>query len=352
MRNPQDNRYSEVTHSSPYRNLGSTGLKVPVISLGLWQNFGSSTALETQRDLVLHSFDRGVTHFDLANNYGPPAGSAEEHFGRILQSDLKQHRHELLITTKAGYRLRPGPYGEGGSRKYLLSSLNNSLKLLGIDHVDIFYSHRFDPSTPLEETLGALKSAILSGKALYAGISSYSATRTLEALKVAREIDLPLTVHQPSYSLLNRWIEVPDESGQALVTVCEEAGLGVVAFSPLAQGLLTAKYLKGEIPVESRASANGSFSQDYVSERNVRALRALNEIAVERNQTLAQMSLAWALQNRSISSVIIGARTLQQLDENLDAAHSPVFSEDDLCRIDSVATDGKLNLWGSRSSDL
>lgn len=352
MYTPDVNRYIEVDGNATYRRLGTSGLAVPSISLGLWQNFGLASPLETQRDLILRAFDRGVTHFDLANNYGPPPGSSEKNFGQILRRDLSRYRDEIVVSTKAGYKLHDGPYGEGGSRKYLLSSLNSSLKRMGLDYVDIFYSHRFDPTTPLHETLGALKTAVDSGKALYAGISSYSASRTIEALEVAREIGLELTVHQPSYSLLNRWIEDEDEDGNSVLQVCRDNGLGVVAFSPLAQGLLTKKYLGGSIPTDSRAAANGSFSQNYISDENIQALLALNDIAAARGQSLAQMALAWALNTTGISSVIIGARTVEQLDENLDAIINSTFATTELDLIDSVTVDGGLNLWASRSSDL
>lgn len=336
----------------PYRRLGTGGMLVPAISLGLWQNFGQAHPLERQRELILHAFDRGVTHFDLANNYGPPPGSSESSFGEIITRDLQPYRDELVISTKAGYRLRPGPYGEGGSRKYLLSSLDQSLKRMNVDYVDVFYSHRFDPSTPLEETLGALKTAVDSGKALYAGISSYSSARTREALEIARRINLKVLVHQPSYSLLNRWIEAPDDSGQSVIDRCATEGLGIIAFSPLAQGLLTSKYLTGVIPEGSRAAAGGSFDQGYVSERNVESLKKLNDIAAQRHQSLAQMALAWALRNESVASVIAGARTIEQLDENLDTVLNLSFEPEELSQIDRVAVDGGLNLWAPRSSDL
>ncbi len=352
MHIPHEQRYSEADGNVPYRRMGRSGLALPAISLGLWQNFGAGVSLAAQRDIIVAAFDRGVTQFDLANNYGPPPGSAEENFGHILDKELRTYRDELVITTKAGYRFLPGPYGEGGSRKYLLSSLNSSLKRMKLDYVDIFYSHRYDPTTPLYETLGALKSAVDSGKALYAGISSYSAERTREALQVANEIGLTLSVHQPSYSLMNRWIEEEDGEGDSVVSVCEQAGLGIVAFSPLAQGLLTAKYLSGDIPTDSRAAQGGSFSQSYVSEENIAALRTLNEIAVGRGQSLAQMALAWTLRRSEITSVIIGARTVNQLNENLDAVLNLKFTDEELTQIEATAVDGNLNLWASRSSDL
>lgn len=352
MHLPHEQRYSETHGNTPYRRMGRSGLALPAISLGLWQNFGAQAPVATQRDIIVAAFDRGITQFDLANNYGPPPGSAEENFGRILHKDLRGYRDELVITTKAGYRFLPGPYGEGGSRKYLLSSLDSSLKRMNIDYVDIFYSHRYDPTTPLHETLGALKFAVDSGKALYAGISSYSAARTREALQVASEIGLTLSVHQPSYSLLNRWIEEEDADGDSVASVCAEAGLGIVAFSPLAQGLLTTKYLSGDIPTDSRAAQGGSFSRSYVSQENITALRALNDIAVERGQSLAQMALAWTLRRPEITSVIVGARTVEQLSENLDAVLDLEFTDAQLRQIEATAVDGGLNLWASRSSDL
>ncbi|WP_313277575.1 L-glyceraldehyde 3-phosphate reductase [Timonella senegalensis] len=352
MHSPNPSRYDDSPQNVPYRRVGRSGLQLPVISLGLWQNFGEASPLAAQKDLVLRAFDRGVTHFDLANNYGPPPGSAEKSFGEILRTDLRGYRDELVVSTKAGYNMWPGPYGEGGSRKYLLSSLDQSLNRLGLDYVDIFYSHRFDPETPLEETMGALKTAVDSGRALYAGISSYSASRTLEAFEVARGIGLNLLIHQPSYSLLNRWIEEPDASGMSLTDVCAQEELGVIGFSPLAQGLLTSKYLTGQIPAGSRASANGSFKKEYVSEENVAALRVLNEIASARGQSLAQMAISWSLRDEVVTSAVVGARTTEQLDENLDAARSLTFTPEELKAIDAACVDGGLNLWASRSSDL
>ncbi|WP_435299866.1 aldo/keto reductase [Timonella sp. A28] len=352
MHAPHPARYDVSATGLPYRHVGKSGLKLPAISLGLWQNFGHSTRYADQRDIVLSAFDRGVTHFDLANNYGPPQGSAESSFGSLLATDLAAYRDELVISTKAGYYMWPGPYGEGGSKKYLRASLDQSLQRLGVDYVDIFYSHRFDPSTPIEETLDALKYALESGKALYAGISSYSAQRTTQALQHAERIGLPLLIHQPSYSMLNRWIEESAEDEESLLAVCERNGLGVIGFSPLAQGLLTEKYLQGTAPAHSRAAANGSFKQEYLSAENIQALQGLKEIAESRGQSLPQLAISWALRNSVVSSVVIGARTRAQLHENLDAARQLTFSSDELARIDAVCIDGGLNLWASRSSDL
>ena len=335
----------------PYRRSGRSGLLLPAITLGLWQNFGHGAPLSTQRELLCAAFDRGVTHFDLANNYGPPAGSAEQAFGQILKSDLAPYRDELLISTKAGYDMWPGPYGDHGSRKYLLASLDQSLARMGLDYVDIFYSHRYDPDTPLEETMGALKTAVDSGRALYAGISSYSATRTAQALEVAKDIGLTLTLHQPSYSLLNRWIEEPDPSSRSVMQVAAEGGMGIIGFSPLAQGLLSAKYLGG-IPEGSRAAQNGSFKTEFASAQNIALLADLNQIAQDRGQSLAQLAIAWCLRRDEVTSVLLGARTLEQLHENLDAVAGPAFSTAELDAIDAIATDGNLNLWASRSSDL
>lgn len=333
------------------RCLGKSGLLVPPLSLGLWQNFGDTSPEQAQRDLILRAFDRGVVHFDLANNYGPPPGAAEANLGRLLRRDLAGHRAELLLSTKAGYRQWPGPYGEGGSRKYLLSALDQSLGRLGLDSVDIFYSHRFDPNTPLEETIGALSTIIASGRAQYVGISSYSARRTREALEVAADLGVPLHVHQPSYSLLNRWIEDPGDDGIALLDVVAAAGLGVVAFSPLAQGLLTDKYLTG-VPADSRAARGGSFSEAYLSESNLASVARLAAIAADRGQRLAQLALTWALRDPRISTLVIGARTVDQLDQNLDALDAPPLSQSELAAMDAAATDGGLNLWAARSSNL
>jgi L-glyceraldehyde 3-phosphate reductase len=323
--------------SIPYARCGRSGLRLPRISLGLWQNFGGTAPFESAREMVLKSFDRGVTHFDLANNYGPPPGSAEENFGRILATDLAPHRDELIISTKAGYFMWPGPYGEWGSRKYLLASLDQSLKRMGLDYVDIFYSHRFDPETPLQETMGALATAVHSGKALYVGISSYGAEKTKEAAAILRELRVPFVIHQPSYSLLNRWVE------QGLL-----AQLDCIAFSPLAQGHLTAKYLNG-IPGSSRAVKNDSFSRSMLGERNLANVRALNAIAQQRGQSLAQMAIAWVLRKPAVTSALVGASSWPQIDECLGALANPTFAADELARIDAHANDGELNIWAASS---
>ncbi|HME38151.1 MAG TPA: L-glyceraldehyde 3-phosphate reductase [Steroidobacteraceae bacterium] len=331
-------RYERI----PYARCGRSGLTLPRISLGLWQNFGGSTSLENARDMILRSFDCGITHFDLANNYGPPPGSAEENFGRVLGGDLKDHRDELIISTKAGYRMWPGPYGEWGSRKYLLSSLDQSLKRMNLDYVDIFYSHRYDPETPLEETMGALETAVRSGRALYAGISSYGPKKTREAAALLRELKVPCVIHQPSYSLLNRWVET------GLLDVLEAEGIGCIAFSPLAQGLLTAKYLNG-IPDASRAAQDGSFSKAMLSERNLESVRALNRVAAERGQSLAQMAISWVLRKPVITSALIGASKFAQVEECLGALASPSFSADELDKIDRHAQGSGLNIWAASS---
>jgi L-glyceraldehyde 3-phosphate reductase len=325
-----------------YRRCGRSGLKLPAISLGLWQNFGGDVPLERQRAIVRRAFDLGVTQFDLANNYGPPYGSAEENFGRILETDLAGYRDELVITTKAGYDMWPGPYGIGGSRKYLLASLDQSLKRMGLEYVDIFYSHRFDPETPLEETMGALDTAVRQGKALYAGISSYSANRTREATAILRKVGTPLLIHQPSYSMLNRWIE-PD-----LLGVLREEGIGCIVFSPLAQGMLTDRYLKG-VPEGSRASHPGSMSQDMLTEENLAKIRALNEIAKRRGQTLAQMAVAWTLRDPVVTSALVGASSVAQLEQNLAALDNLEFSPAELKEIDRYATDSGINIWAASS---
>ncbi|UFU04210.1 L-glyceraldehyde 3-phosphate reductase [Ruania suaedae] len=337
--------------SMPWRRCGRSGLDLPAISLGLWQNFGTDRSLQTQRDIVLHAFDRGITQFDLANNYGPPPGAAETVFGRLLTGELRAHRDELVVATKAGYRMWPGPYGEGGSRKYLLASLDASLRRLGVDYVDIFYSHRFDPTTPLHETLGALKSAIDSGKALYAGISSYSAARTREAMAVASRIGLDLVVHQPSYSMINRWVEEPDGSGESLLDVLDDVGLGAAVFSPLAQGMLTRKYLHG-IPERSRAAGEGPLRTSFLTEENLARIRALNAIAERRNQTLAQMAIAWVLRDPRITTALIGASSVDQLDDTLGALDHLDFTREELAAIDEHAHDGGVNIWANRSSRL
>jgi L-glyceraldehyde 3-phosphate reductase len=325
-----------------YRRVGSSGLHLPAISLGLWQNFGDDRPLATQRAIVRRAFDRGVTHFDLANNYGPPYGSAETNFGQILRSDLRSHRDELVISTKAGYDMWPGPYGDHGSRKYLLASLDQSLTRMGLDYVDIFYSHRFDPETRLEETMGALDTAVRQGKALYVGISSYSATRTREAAAILRRLGTPLLIHQPSYSMLNRWIE-----GELLDVLAEEE-IGAIAFSPLAQGLLTDRYLGG-VPEGSRAARGGSFNKDLLTDRNLANVRALNEIAKRRGQTLAQMALAWTVRDPRVASALVGASSVAQLDDNLAALEHLAFEPAELTEIDRFAVEGDLNLWAPSS---
>ena len=337
---PASDRYDRVS----YRRCGRSGLELPPISLGLWWNFGHDRPLETSRAIVRRAFDLGVTHFDLANNYGPPYGSAEENFGRLLRDDLKPFRDELVVSTKAGYDMWPGPYGDRGSRKYLLASLDQSLGRLGLEYIDIFYSHRFDPDTPLEETMGALDTAVRQGKALYAGISSYSAEKTHEAAALLDALGTPLLIHQPSYSLLNRWIE-PE-----LLDAIGELGVGCIAFSPLAQGMLTDKYLGG-IPDGSRASHPGySLSPSLLDDEALAKIRALNEIATGRGQTLAQMALAWVLRDSRVTSALIGASSVVQLEENLAAADRLDFTDDELEEIDRYATESSINLW-ARSSE-
>ena len=321
-----------------YRRVGASGLRLPAISLGLWQNFGDDRALATQRAIVRRAFDRGVTHFDLANNYGPPYGSAEANFGRLLASDLRPYRDELVISTKAGYDMWPGPYGDRGSRKYLLASLDQSLARMGLEYVDIFYSHRVDPETPMEETMGALDSAVRAGKALYVGISSYSAKRTQDAAKILRGLGTPLLIHQPSYSMLNRWIE------KDLLDVLGKEGAGAIAFSPLAQGLLTDRYLAG-VPSGSRAASGGSFQQELLTKANLANVRALNEIARRRGQTLAQMALAWILRDPRVASALVGASSVDQLEDNLAALENTSFTADELAEIDRFAVEGGVNLW-------
>jgi L-glyceraldehyde 3-phosphate reductase len=327
----------------PYRRVGRSGLLLPAVSLGLWQNFGHDRSLDDQRAIVRRAFDLGITHFDLANNYGPPYGSAEESFGRMLATDLRGFRDELVISTKAGYDMWPGPYGEWGSRKYLLASLDQSLGRMGLDYVDIFYSHRFDPQTPLEETLGALDSAVRQGKALYVGISSYSAERSRQAVRILCELGTPLLIHQPSYSLLNRWIE------GGLLDVLGEEGVGCIVFSPLAQGLLTDRYLNG-IPDGSRASRDGSLTSDMLTDETLAKVRALQRIAVRRGQTLAQMALAWTLRDPRVTSTLIGASSVAQLEDNLGALANLHFDGGELAEIDRSATEAEINIW-STSSD-
>jgi len=329
--------------SMAYRRVGASGVRLPAISLGLWQNFGHDRPLDTQRAIVLRAFDRGITHFDLANNYGPPAGSAEANFGRILASDLGSYRDEILVSTKAGYDMWPGPYGEWGSRKYLLASLDQSLARMGLEYVDIFYSHRFDPETPLEETVGALDAAVRQGKALYVGVSSYSAGRTREAAAILRDLGTRLLIHQPSYSMLNRWVE--DE----LLDVLAEEGMGAIAFSPLAQGLLTHRYLDG-VPSGARASRAGSFSQDLLTDQNLANVRGLNEIARRRGQTLAQLALAWTIRDPRVASALVGASSVEQLDDSLGALENLAFDQAELDEIDRFAVEGGVNLW-ARSSN-
>jgi len=326
-----------------YRRVGSSGLHLPAISLGLWQNFGDDRPLATQRAIVRRAFDRGVTHFDLANNYGPPYGSAETNFGQILRSDLRSHRDELVISTKAGYDMWPGPYGDHGSRKYLLASLDQSLGRMGLDYVDIFYSHRFDPETRLDETMGALDSAVRQGKALYVGISSYSAQRTREAAAILKGLGTPLLIHQPSYSMLNRWIEAE------LLDVLAEERIGAIAFSPLAQGLLTDRYLNG-VPDGSRAARGGSFNKHLLTNRNLANVRALNEIAQRRGQTLAQMALAWTVRDPLVASALVGASSVAQLDDNLAALEHLAFEPAELAEIDRFAVEGDVNLWAPSSN--
>jgi L-glyceraldehyde 3-phosphate reductase len=325
-----------------YRRCGRSGLLLPAVSLGLWQNFGHDRPFDTIRAIVRRAFDLGVTHFDLANNYGPPYGSAEENFGRLLLSDLAPFRDELIVSTKAGYDMWPGPYGDWGSRKYLLASLDQSLGRLGLEYVDIFYSHRSDPETPLEETMGALDTAVRQGKALYVGISSYSAQRTREAAQILRELGTPLLIHQPSYSMLNRWIE-PE-----LLDVLEDEGVGCIVFSPLAQGVLTDKYLDG-IPRGSRASREGSLSAGTLTEETLAKVRALGEIAKDRGQELAQMAIAWALRDPRVTSAVVGASSVAQLEANVGALDRLDFSEDELAEIDRYATESDLNIWEASS---
>ncbi|MDR3518234.1 MAG: L-glyceraldehyde 3-phosphate reductase [Azospirillaceae bacterium] len=334
-----NNRY----HNAQFRRCGRSGLDLPAISLGLWQNFGGTDIFETGRAILRRAFDRGVSHFDLANNYGPPPGSAEANFGRILATDFKAYRDEMVISTKAGYLMWPGPYGQWGSRKYLLSSLDQSLQRMGLDYVDIFYSHRFDPDTPLEETMGALHSAVTQGKALYAGISSYSPQKTREAVAILKALGTPCLIHQPSYSMLNRWIE------DGLLATLEELGIGCIAFSALAQGMLTDRYLDG-IPAGSRASKGGSLRQSLLTEANLQRIRALNAVAQRRGQTLAQMALTWVLRDPRITSALIGARTVAQLDDSLDALQSAPLSSEELAEIDQHALDGGIDIWRASSA--
>lgn len=338
--NAASTRYDDMV----YRFCGRSGLKLPAISLGLWQNFGDDKPHEVQRAIARRAFDRGVTHFDLANNYGPPYGQAEINFGQMLRQDFAPFRDELIISTKAGWDMWPGPYGQGGgSRKYVLASLDQSLARMGLDYVDIFYSHRFDPETPVEETMRALDAAVRSGKALYVGISSYSAAKTKEAADIARDLGTPLLIHQPSYSLLNRWIEE-----QHLLDELEEQGMGCIAFTALAQGVLTDRYLDG-IPEGSRASRDGSLDKSHLDESTMAHVRRLNEIAKERGQTLAQMAIAWVLRDPRMTSTVLGASRVEQLDANLDALKNLHFTDEELARIDADAVDGGVNLWAEQT---
>lgn len=343
---PAATRYDDME----YRTVGHSGLKLPAISLGLWHNFGNDKPLETQREIIHRAFDRGVTHFDLANNYGPPAGSSEVNFGRILKRDFADHRDEMIISSKAGWNMWDGPYGFGGSRKYLISSLDQSLKRLGVDYVDIFYHHRPDPDTPLDETLYALRDIVASGKALYVGISSYGADLTAEAAEFMAEEGCPLLIHQPSYSLVNRWVEEPGDEGESLLEAAANNGLGVIAFSPLAQGLLTDRYLDG-VPAGSRATQGKSLSEGMLSEENIGMVRRLNDIAQERGQSLAQMAIAWVLREQgdygveTVTSALIGASSVDQLDANLDALANLEFTREELEAIDGIAHDAGVNIW-------
>jgi L-glyceraldehyde 3-phosphate reductase len=337
---PADDRYDRML----YRRSGRSGLKLPAVSLGLWQNFGYDRPLDTARAIVRRAFDLGITHFDLANNYGPPYGAAEENFGLLMDQDLRPYRDQLIVSSKAGYDMWPGPYGEWGSRKYLLTSLDQSLRRMRLDYVDIFYSHRFDPETPLEETMGALDTAVRQGKALYVGISSYSAAKTREAHAILRELGTPLVIHQPSYSMLNRWIE-PE-----LLDTLGELGIGCIVFSPLAQGMLTDKYLNG-IPEDSRASRHGSLSPDLINDQSLAKIQALNEIASRRGQTLAQLALAWALRDPRVTSAVIGASSVEQLQANVAALDKLELSEEELAEIDQYATEADINIWAASSKN-
>jgi L-glyceraldehyde 3-phosphate reductase len=327
-------RYERI----PYRRCGRSGLQLPALSLGLWQNFGGEVPLGHSREILLRAFDRGVTHFDLANNYGPPYGSAEETFGRIMRDDLRPYRNELIVSTKAGWDMWPGPYGDGSSRKYLLASLDDSLRRMELEYVDIFYSHRFDADTPIEETMGALDTAVRQGKALYAGISSYDAEQTTQAARILGELGTPLLIHQPSYSMLNRWIE------DDLLDTLEREGVGCIVFSPLAQGMLSDKYLNG-IPEGSRASRDGSLSPRMITDDALEKIRRLDEIAQRRGQSLAQLALAWTLRDPRITSTLAGVSSLEQLDANLAALDNLDLSEDELAEIDRYATESGINLW-------
>jgi len=337
---PATDRYERMQ----YRRSGRSGLQLPVLSLGLWNNFGFDHPLENSRAIVRRAFDLGIVHFDLANNYGPPYGSAEENFGLLMRQDLAPYRHELVVSTKAGWDMWPGPYGDLGSRKYLLTSLDESLRRMGLDYVDIFYSHRFDPETPLEETMGALDAAVRQGKALYVGISSYSAAKTREAAAILQGLGTPLLIHQPSYSMLNRWIE-PE-----LLDTLEEEGIGCIGFSPLAQGMLTDRYLDG-IPEGSRASRPATLSPDLITDETMAKIRALNDLAAGRGQTLAQMALAWTLRDPRMTSTVMGASSIEQLEDNVGALEKLDFSEDELAEIDKYATESDINLWARSTAE-
>jgi L-glyceraldehyde 3-phosphate reductase len=340
MYQPADDRYEQMT----YARCGRSGLQLPRLSLGLWHNFGSTASFENAREMVLKSFDHGITHFDLANNYGPPPGSAEENFGRMVATDLAAHRDELIISTKAGYLMWPGPYGEWGSRKSLLASLDQSLTRMGLDYVDIFYSHRYDPNTPLEETMGALDTAVRSGRALYVGISSYGPQKTAEAAAILRDLKTPCVIHQPSYSMLNRWVEAE------LLDVLVKEGIGCIAFSPLAQGLLSDKYLRG-LPDSSRAAQGVFFDKSMLSERNLANVRALDQIAQQRGQSLAQTAIAWVLRKPAVTSALIGASRWAQIEECIGALKNVQFSDSELQQIDRHALDGDLNIWSASSTE-
>jgi len=327
----------------PYRRVGASGLKLPAISLGLWQNFGDDRPLAGSRAILRRAFDLGITHFDLANNYGPPYGAAECNFGRVLEEDLRPYRDELVISTKAGYDQWPGPYGEWGSRKYLLGSLEQSLQRMRLDHVDIFYSHRVDPETPLHETMSALDTAVKQGKALYAGISSYGPERTIEAVEILTSLGTPLLIHQPSYSMLNRWIE------SELLDTLHDRGVGAIVFSPLAQGLLTDRYLNG-VPEDSRVRIGEAFSEGLITQENLARVRALNEIAVRRGQSLAQLAIAWTLRDPRITSALIGASSVAQLEQNVAAIENPTFTDQELAEIDRYAVESAINIWERSSS--
>ncbi|MBG1233884.1 L-glyceraldehyde 3-phosphate reductase [Aestuariivirga litoralis] len=338
MHTPDPKRYEAAT----FRTCGKSGLKLPPISLGLWQNFGGADVFETGRAVIRRAFDRGVTHFDLANNYGPPFGSAEENFGKIMEQDFRGFRDEMIISTKAGWDMWPGPYGIGGSRKHVLASLDQSLKRMKLDHVDIFYSHRPTPDVPLEETMGALTQIVRQGKATYVGISSYGPERTRAAYDLLKKEGVPLLIHQPSYSMVNRWVE------QGLLNTLSDLGVGCIAFSPLAQGMLTSKYLNG-VPADARAAKAGSLKEGMLSAQTIEKVKSLNEIATARGQTLAQMAIAWVLRNPAVTTALIGARNVAQLDDSLDAVKNLAFSADELKKIDQFATESSIDLWRSQS---